>query len=56
MLREHAPAGTESRPALVCFHYPARDTVVAPGLVCGEHLLRRQEAFKYRVDEELTTA
>ena len=52
-------AATASRLALVYFHYPALDTVIEPApscvtadrpamatLVAGEHLLRRQEAFK----------
>lgn len=52
-------AATSSRLALVYFHYPALDTVVAPAPSCidadhpaiapigaGEHLFRRQEAFK----------
>jgi len=46
-----AVAATASRLALVYFHYPALDTVVN-GLECREHLLRRQEAYKVRVDEE----
>ncbi len=52
-------AGQSSRFALVYFHYPALDAVVTPApscvdadhpaiapIVAGEHLLRRQEAFK----------
>ena len=52
-------AAEASRLALVYFHYPALDTVVAPApscidadhppieaIVAGEHLFRRQEAFK----------
>jgi isopenicillin N synthase-like dioxygenase len=62
-------AATASRLALVYFHYPALDTVVVPApscvtrerpalpsLVCGDHLLARQEAFKVRVDEQYATA
>jgi isopenicillin N synthase-like dioxygenase len=62
-------AATASRLALVYFHYPALDTVVTPApscvtadrpalpaLVCGEHLLARQEAYKVRVDEVYTPA
>ncbi len=52
-------AAESSRLALVYFHYPALDTIVAPAPSCideghppieaigaGEHLFRRQEAFK----------
>jgi isopenicillin N synthase-like dioxygenase len=52
-------AAEASRLALVYFHYPALDSVVAPApscvdsehppieaIVAGEHLFRRQEAFK----------
>ena len=52
-------AAQASRLALVYFHYPALDAVVSPAPSCvdderpaiepigaGEHLLRRQEAFK----------
>ncbi|MCU1488041.1 MAG: 2OG-Fe(II) oxygenase [Actinomycetia bacterium] len=62
-------AATASRLALVYFHYPALDARVVPApscvtadrpalapLVCGEHLLARQEAFKVRVDEAYVPA
>jgi isopenicillin N synthase-like dioxygenase len=62
-------AAESSRLALVYFHYPALDAVVAPApscvdadhpplasLVAGEHLLRRQEAFKVRTDERYAVA
>ncbi|MCU1380905.1 MAG: 2OG-Fe(II) oxygenase [Acidimicrobiales bacterium] len=58
-------AATSSRLALVYFHYPALDAVVTPApscvtadrpalpsLVCGDHLLARQEAYKTRGDDE----
>ena len=57
-------AATASRLALVYFHYPALDTVVAPAPSCvdaehpaiepigaGDHLLRRQDAFKQGAHE-----
>jgi isopenicillin N synthase-like dioxygenase len=62
-------AATSSRLALVYFHYPALDTVVTPApscvtadrpalpsLVCGEHLLARQEAYKVRTSEDYALA
>jgi isopenicillin N synthase-like dioxygenase len=62
-------AATSSRLALVYFHYPALDTVVTPApscvtadrpalppLVCGEHLLARQEAYKVRTSEDYAVA
>jgi isopenicillin N synthase-like dioxygenase len=60
---DRAVAATAQRTAVVYFHYPALDTVVTPAPSCvgsrqalpatvaGDHLLRRQEAFKVRPDE-----